>query len=75
MKEKITSLYMCFIIFLDLENIGKDIKIIEIGALTPILWEKTCFVAAILMFLIFGGNEWFDVMVPAIYGCSIFKRP
>ena len=69
------SLQMCVIGFLDLKNIGIDIKIKVIGALRAILWTKTCFVAAILNFLIFGGNRWSDVVVPAIFEISIPKNP
>ena len=43
---------MCFIGFLHLKNIGIDIKIMVIGALRAILWAKTCFVVAILNFVI-----------------------
>ena len=46
-----------------------------IGALRAILWAKTCFVAAILNFLILGGNRWSDVVVPAILEISIPKTP
>ena len=48
---------MCFIGFLDLKNIGIDIKIMVIGELRAILWAKTWFVAAILNFFILGGNR------------------
>ena len=64
---------MYFIAFLDLKNIGIDIKIMVIGALGAILWAKTCFVVAILNFLILGGNRWSDVVVPAIFEISIPK--
>ena len=48
---------MCFIGFLDLKNIGIDIKIKAIGLLRAVLWAKMCFAAAILNFLIFGENR------------------
>ena len=66
---------MYFIGFLDLKNIGIDIKIVEIGALRAVLWTKSCFMAAILNFSIFGGNGWSDVVVPAIFEISIPKNP
>jgi len=75
MKMYVMSLQMYFIGFLDLKNIGIDIKIMVIGALGAILWAKTCFVAAILNFLILGGNRWSDVVVPAIFEISIPKTP
>ena len=50
MKMYVMSLQMCFIGFLDLKNVGIDIKIMVIGALRAILWAKTCFVVAILNF-------------------------
>jgi len=53
MKIYVVSLQVYFIGFLDLKNIGIDIKIMVIGALRAILWAKTCFVAAILNFFIF----------------------
>ena len=65
---------MCFIGFLDLKNIGIDIKIMVIGELRAILWAKTCFVAAILNVFILGGNRWSDVVVPAIFEISIPKN-
>ena len=36
---------------------------------------KTCFVAAILNFLILSRNRWSDVVVPAIFEISIPKTP
>ena len=66
---------MCFIRFLDLKNIGLDIITTEIGALRGILWTKSCFMAAILNFSIFGGNGWSDVVVPAIFEIGIPKNP
>ena len=66
---------MCLIVFLDLKNIGIDIKIIEIGALRAVLWKKSCFMAAILNFSIFGGNGWSDIVVPASFEISIPKTP
>ena len=69
------SLQMYFIGFLELKNIAIDIKIMVIGALGAILWAKTCFMAAILNFLILGGNRWSDVVVPAIFEISIPKTP
>ena len=75
MKMYAISLQICFIGFLDLKNIGIDIKIMVIGALRAILWAKTCFVAAILNFLILGRNRWSDVVVPAIFEISISKTP
>ena len=74
MKMYVRSLQMCFIGFIDLKNIGIDIKIMVIGALRAILWAKTCFVAAILNFLILGWNSWNDVVVPAIVEISIPKK-
>ena len=71
----VMSLQMCFIGFIDLKNIGIDIKIMVIAELRAILWAKTCFVAAILNFFILGGNRWSDVMVPAIFEISIPKNP
>ena len=66
---------MCIVGFLNLKNIGIDIKIMVIGALRAILWAKTCFVVAIFNFLILGGNRWSDVVVPAIFEISIPKTP
>ena len=66
---------MCFIEFLDLKNMGIDIKMIKIGALREISWTKITSVVAIMNFLIFGGNGWSDVVVPAIFEISIPKNP
>jgi len=71
MKMYIMSLQMCFIGFLDLKNIGIDLKIMVIGAFRAILWAKTCFVAAILNFLILGGTvgvtSWFPPFLKSAY--------
>ena len=67
MKICVMNLEMCVIGFLDLKNIGIDIKMMVIGEFRAILWPKTCFVAAILNILILGGNRWSDVVVPAIF--------
>jgi len=75
MNMYVMSLQMCFNGFLELKNIGIDIKIMVIGALRAVLWAKTCFVAAILNFLILSRNRWSDVVVPAIFKISIPKYP
>ena len=54
MKMYVMSLQMCFIGFLDLKNIGIDIKIMEIGELRAILWAKNVFCGGHFEFLHFG---------------------
>ena len=66
---------MCFIGFLDLTNVGKNIKIKAIGVLRAELLIKTYFVMAILKFQFLSGNRWNDVVVPAIFEFSILKNP
>ena len=65
---------MCFIGFLDLTNVGKNIKIKAIGVLRAELLTKTYFVVAILKFQFLSGNRWNDVVVPAIFEFSILKN-
>ena len=58
----VMNLQMCIIGFLDLKNIGIDIKIMVIGALRAFLCAKN----------VFGGGRWSDV---AIFEISISKTP
>ena len=71
----VMNVYMYSIGFIDLKNIWMDTKITVIGTIRIILYAKTCFVAAILNFQIFGGKRWSDIVVPAIFEISILENP
>ena len=64
---------MCFIGFLDPKNIGLDILFVIIGILGAELLIEMYFVAAILNVSILSGNQWSDVVVPAIFEFSTLK--
>jgi len=62
---------MCFIAFIDRENIEIDTKIAVIGAYKA----DNVISGGHFEFYIFGGNHWSDVVVPAIFEISTLKNP